>query len=853
LSAIDTVPVADPTTQTNQNSNNPVLNTPTTFPVAPGDALTLVWSDEFNAAALDPEIWFFATGDGSEVGLPGGWGNNELQYYLPDNAQLEDGILKITARRESIGGLNYTSARLNTEDRFAFQYGRIEASIKLPSGQGLWPAFWMLSQDSDYLCNGEPCIWAAVGEIDIVEAINLDGTNGNDIFATIHYGDEFPGNQSSSVTYTPGRDVTETFNTYAMEWGPDEIRWYFNDELYATQTSWFSTAENGGPRAPFDQPFHILLNLAVGGNFPGNGIDGAAFPATMEVDWVRVYSGPDTFVPADPGTVPDAVVYATDPAVMEDLGPPGGIQNFGSGAVFDPAFAGDRDFNPVLATTSGDAYDPGNVQVGFAAFTGYMQGFASGFGTLDFKVKGLPTGEIEVKFFGGDGGDGSADNAINYNVTTYTGSTALGNGWYQVSIPLSDFETTIAINEGFLLGPPGDQGAQFTFFMTDIGFSGTAGGGGGELLTNGDFEASPTDKAPWINAGAVFVNNYYTVEAFDGGNVFDTNLSQVLPIVQGADYVLTFQARATVDRDIIAGIGLNVGPFTADTRSVSLTTEWQTFSLNLNAVADIGTAESRVLFDMGTVASMVHIDDVNLALASAPGVNLLSNSDFQTSDTDKAPWINAGGITTNNYYTADALDGEPVFVTNLSQVIPLTTGGDYVLSFRARANIARDIIAGIGLNVPNFENDSATVSLSTDWQAFTLNLNAFDPIGTAESRVLFDMGGTTSTVDIDDVSLIEAAPFDSGLLSNGDFQAGPDPWLAGVFNPIDPMNVVSDGSNSYFSVDVLAAGNAFDVNLSQILPITPNETYTLTFMARSDVSRTMLAGIGLSGGSFANT
>ena len=700
LSQIDTVPVADPTTQTNQNIANPVLEILNTFPVEPGEPLDLVWSDEFNGAALDPATWFFATGDGTEKGLPGGWGNEELQYYLPDNAQLEDGVLKITARRESIEGLNYTSARLNTEDRFAFQYGRVEASIKLPEGQGLWPAFWMLSQDSDYLCNGEPCIWAAIGEIDIMEAINLSGTAGYEIYATIHYGDQFPGEQSSSVIFEPGVSVTANFNTYAMEWDPDEIRWYFNDELYATQTSstWFSTADNGGPGAPFNQPFHILLNLAVGGrnDFPGFAIDADAFPATMEVDWVRIYSGPDTFVPADRGTVPDAVVYATDPAVTEDLAPPGGIQNFGSGADIEPVFTGDRDFNPVLSVTSGDAYDPGNVQVGFAAFTGYMQGFAAGFGTIDFKVKGLPTGEIEVKFFGGDGGDGSADNAVNYNVTTYAGSTALGNGWYQVSVPLSDFAATIDINEGFLLGPPGDQGAQFTFFLTDVGFSGTPGGGSGELLTNGDFEASATDKAPWINAGTVFVNNYYTVDAVDGGNVFDTNVSQVLPITNLADYILTFQARATVDRDIIAGIGLNVSPFTADTQTVSVTTEWQTFSLNLNAVNDIGTAESRVLFDLGTVASTVHIDDVSLALASAPGVNLLANGDFQASATDKAPWINAGGIATNNYYTADALDGQQVFETNLSQVIPVNTGSDYVLSFRARANIARDIIAGVG-------------------------------------------------------------------------------------------------------------------------------------------------------------
>ena len=136
----------------------------------------LVWSDEFDGVGLDATNWSYDIG----TGCPSlcGWGNNELQWYLEDSAELRDGKLVITAREESVSGKNYTSARINTQDRFAFKYGRIEARIKLPAGQGLWPALWMLSQDSDYLCGGEPCVWAATGEIDIVEAVNLDGTGG---------------------------------------------------------------------------------------------------------------------------------------------------------------------------------------------------------------------------------------------------------------------------------------------------------------------------------------------------------------------------------------------------------------------------------------------------------------------------------------------------------------------------------------------------------------------------------------------------------------------------------------------------------------------------------------------------
>jgi beta-glucanase (GH16 family) len=250
--------------------------------VSPGGALTLVWSDEFDATRLDPKKWYFESGDGSQYGIPG-WGNNELQWYLPDSAALSNGTLLITARRESSNGKNYTSARINTRDRFAFRYGRIEARIKLAGGQGLWPAFWLLPQDQTY--GG----WAASGEIDIVEARNAGSTGGNTIYGVIHYGGQFPNNVSSGESYPVSSNVTAEFHTYALEWDPTEIRWYVNDILYAVRNTWFSSAAPFP--APFDQRFYILLNLAVGGNFPGAPSTSTVFPATMAVDYVRVYSG----------------------------------------------------------------------------------------------------------------------------------------------------------------------------------------------------------------------------------------------------------------------------------------------------------------------------------------------------------------------------------------------------------------------------------------------------------------------------------------------------------------------------------------------------------------------------------
>ena len=275
-------PPPPPPASVNVNISSPTLTVAENSAVSPGDTLTLVWSDEFDAVQLDPESWFFESGDGSQYGIPG-WGNSELQWYMPDNALLRDGMLVIIAREESRGGLDYTSARINTRDRFAFKYGRIEARIRLPGGQGLWPAFWLLPQDFAY--GG----WAASGEIDVMEAVNLGGSGGNTVVGTIHYGGESPDNVFTGNAYAVPADATAEFHTYALEWDETEMRWYVDDVMYAMQNSWSSTAAPFP--APFDQPFYILFNVAVGGDWPGPPDAGTNFPVIMEVDYVRVYSG----------------------------------------------------------------------------------------------------------------------------------------------------------------------------------------------------------------------------------------------------------------------------------------------------------------------------------------------------------------------------------------------------------------------------------------------------------------------------------------------------------------------------------------------------------------------------------
>ena len=207
-----------------------------------------------------------------------------MQWYLTDSALIENGLLTITARRESQNGYDYTSARLHTRSRFAFRYGRIDARIRLPGGQGLWPAFWLLPQEDTY------------GYLGRVRRNRHHGgaeprrnRSGNTVFGTLHYGGVSPDNVFSGNEYVVPGSATDEFHLYALEWDPNEIRWYVDDVLYAMQNFWHTTSADYP--APFDQPFYILLNVAVGGRFPGAPSPATEFPVTMEADYVRVYSG----------------------------------------------------------------------------------------------------------------------------------------------------------------------------------------------------------------------------------------------------------------------------------------------------------------------------------------------------------------------------------------------------------------------------------------------------------------------------------------------------------------------------------------------------------------------------------
>lgn len=238
----------------------------------------LVWSDEFDGPTLDYSKWE------CEVNAFGG-GNNELQLYTDraENVRVENGHLVLELRRDqaAISGTvrEYSSGRVRTKHRGDWKYGRIEVRAKLPQGHGVWPAIWMLPTDERY--GG----WARSGEIDILE---LKGQEPNLAYGTLHYGAAWPNNQHSGETYrlTTG-SFADDFHTFAIEWTEGKMIWMIDGMAYQTQTKWNTDA--GSFPAPFNERFHLILNVAIGGGFVGNPDGTAQFPQSMLIDYVRVY------------------------------------------------------------------------------------------------------------------------------------------------------------------------------------------------------------------------------------------------------------------------------------------------------------------------------------------------------------------------------------------------------------------------------------------------------------------------------------------------------------------------------------------------------------------------------------
>ncbi|MEJ5228508.1 MAG: family 16 glycosylhydrolase [Pseudothermotoga sp.] len=243
----------------------------------------LIWHQEFDDTMIDRTVWNFEIGNGHVKGIPG-WGNAELQYYTYKNAFIENGCLVIEAKKEKVsdqfGRYDYTSARVTTEGKFEIKYGKIEIRAKLPSGKGIWPALWMLGNDVGKVG------WPTCGEIDIMEMLGHDTRT---VYGTAH-GPGYSGGNSIGIAYKLPEniaDFSEDFHIFSVEWDEDEIEWYVDGKLYHVLSK--DELEELGLNWAFNHPFFLILNVAVGGYWPGYPDETTQFPQRMLTDYIRIY------------------------------------------------------------------------------------------------------------------------------------------------------------------------------------------------------------------------------------------------------------------------------------------------------------------------------------------------------------------------------------------------------------------------------------------------------------------------------------------------------------------------------------------------------------------------------------
>lgn len=241
------------------------FTSPTSYP-----NMTLAWEDDFDGAVLNSAHWTHETGTGSN-----GWGNNELQYYRSENTTLQDGHLIITAKEESFSGSNYTSSRIISKDKQEFRYGRVDIRAALPQGKGMWPALWMLGANIDQVS------WPACGEIDIMEKVGGSGIE-NEIHGTVHW--QNAGNHANFGRSTNlSTNTANQFHVYSIEWTSTAIRWMVDGVEYNVIDT------TPGELDEFRRSFFFIMNVAVGGNWPGSPDSSTSFPQHMIVDFVRVF------------------------------------------------------------------------------------------------------------------------------------------------------------------------------------------------------------------------------------------------------------------------------------------------------------------------------------------------------------------------------------------------------------------------------------------------------------------------------------------------------------------------------------------------------------------------------------
>lgn len=652
------------TTPTPEATPNPTIaptTEPSTEPEPPKDEWQLVWNDEFDGSGenidfngVNLDKWAYQLGTGSQYGLDG-WGNNEEQYYRAENISVKDGKLTITAEDENFGGKAYTSGRLYTQPTFNKAYGKFEASIKLPVGEGIWPAFWMMPTDSEY------GVWAASGELDIMEA---RGRLPKEVGGTIHYGRNWPNNKATGGEYRFGEttDITD-FHTYGVEWEPGELRWYVDGELYQKLNNWDSWGADQPAKyafpAPFDKPFYMILNMAVGGNYDGGRTPDPSQAAwEMEVDYVRVYD-----LISRPYKTPVEPAFDSEPYPDQYKEPIAGnfVHDMSYNEPFTTVAEPDQALDPKFWNFAHISTFQGNGAISVDSINGVnyakaeitaggnaahavqlIQNVTLGKGRwykLSFDAKSSSNRTMTVKFGGGE----------NRGWTTYSDSleARLSNSLqsYEMIFQMGAETDTLARLE-FNLGLStngvwlGNVRVEETNAPDPFQDHGPKEPINGNHVYNGTFDLGRIDRMTYWNlasdgdkaSGAVDSAARELKVSIGSGALKPeaVKLTQSgINLIEGNDYKITFKARAASDRTIQLGVNQLDGMPYASLATFALTTEMKEHTL-LFTMEQPTDVLGQLIFMLGGHQADVYLDDIQM-------VRLTNNNSGELALTNQFP------------------------------------------------------------------------------------------------------------------------------------------------------------------------------------------------------------------------
>ncbi|MFF2480161.1 carbohydrate binding domain-containing protein [Paenibacillus sp. NPDC058071] len=730
---------------------------------------TLFWNDEFDRSGsnldtngLDLDKWGYQLGTGSQYGLTD-WGNQEQQYYREQNVEVTGGKLVFTAKNDGFNGKPYTSGRVFTGPTFTKEYGKFEARMKLPEGQGLWPAFWMMPADSEY--GG----WASSGEIDIMEA---RGRLPGEVGGTIHYGKTAPNNRATGAEYHfPNGEKISDYHTYSVEWEPGELRWYVDGELYQQVDNWHSWGVDQPDKyafpAPFDKPFYIIMNLAVGGMYDGHRLpDASDLPAKMEVDYVRVYelTGRPYKSPVEPSMEQEELPADAKPAIngnyIYDPGYANGIKDIAASATpLDPLywnFLHTPDFggSGSVSVEQVDGTPFANVQIGNGGNAGHSLQLIQ-YATLvkgrsyklSFDAKAAGNRSISVKL-GGDADNGWGAYTDNYDVPL-----AANMKHFEYRFQMTS-ETDSAARLEFNLGLNTNAVWIGNVVLEEIDTAVDSDGakepmGNGEHVYNGRFDLGSMDRMRYwsfnsengATASASVNPAIRKLEAaiLNGGTApNDVTLTQKgINLLQGDSYTLTFSASADSNRSIDVSLRSKDGSVTYASKSdftIGANPAEQTFSFTMPA--NVTDTEGQLVFELGGSNVGVTLDDISLIRTTDlnvdfSGVDLfpLKNGDFTDGLTAWEPFTQNGVAAFTTDGGAARIDvqntgGEGWNVMLNQSGLILKKGFTYEFEFRAKSSVIRDIEASLENAGYTRRFETGSIELGTDWKTYRFSFKS---------------------------------------------------------------------------------------------------------------------------------